>query len=98
MAFVYATKKELYLAYFSVKEYLLGQNHFNITTASISITTTYLTYLTDIEDDQEKIKRDFPIARRAAELWIGYTVFAQSSEALVQIVVRFLEQEATFQR
>jgi hypothetical protein len=44
----HATGKELHLAHFSVKEYLLGENQFEITTASISITRTCLTYLTDI--------------------------------------------------
>jgi hypothetical protein len=64
---VHDTNKELHLAHFSVKEYLLEQNYFKITTSSISITKTCLTYLTDINGSYKEIKRDFPIARYAAE-------------------------------
>ncbi|KAK7398509.1 hypothetical protein QQX98_012117 [Neonectria punicea] len=95
---VHATDKELHLAHFSVKEYLLGEDQFKITTASISITRTYLTYLTDINGSHEEIKRDFPMARYAAEVWTGYAALAQASEAIVRAIVRFLEKEATFQR
>ncbi|KAJ5431431.1 NACHT nucleoside triphosphatase [Penicillium cf. griseofulvum] len=60
---VHGTAKELHLAHFSVKEYLLGENRFEITTASISITKTCLIYLTDITGSNGEIKRDFPMAR-----------------------------------
>ncbi|KAK9445083.1 Pfs, NACHT and Ankyrin domain protein [Metarhizium brunneum] len=90
--------KELHLAHFSVKEYLLGENQFNITTASISITRTCLTYLTDISGSHIEIKRDFPMARYAAKVWTGHAALAQASEDIVRATVRFLEEEATFQR
>ncbi|KAJ6002316.1 NACHT nucleoside triphosphatase [Penicillium canescens] len=73
---VHGTSKELYLAHFSVKEYLLGKNQFKITTASISITRTCLAYLTDITGSNREIKRDFPMARYAAELLTGHTSLA----------------------
>ncbi|KAL2818954.1 Pfs, NACHT and ankyrin domain protein [Aspergillus granulosus] len=95
---VHATHKELHLAHFSVKEYLLKEENFKITTANISITRTYLTYLTDINGSNEEIKRDFPMARSAAELWTSHAVLAQASQDIVHMAVRFLETEATFQR
>jgi hypothetical protein len=95
---VHNTKEELHLAHFSVKEYLLGENQFNITTASISITRTCLTYLTDINGSDKEIKRDFPMASYAAEVWAGHAALAQASEDTVRATVRFLEEEATFQR
>ncbi|EXU98137.1 ankyrin repeat protein, partial [Metarhizium robertsii] len=95
---VHATDKELHLAHFSVKEYLLGENQFNIATASISITRTCLTYLTDISGSHIEIKRDFPMARYAAKVWTGHAALAQASEDIVRATVRFLEEEATFQR
>ncbi|OWT43384.1 Ankyrin repeat protein [Pochonia chlamydosporia 170] len=95
---VHATDKELHLAHFSVKEYLLTENQFKIKTASISITTTCLTYLTDINGSHDEIKRDFPMARCAAEIWTYHAALAQASDDIVRATVRFLEKEATFQR
>ncbi|KAJ6118794.1 NACHT nucleoside triphosphatase [Penicillium samsonianum] len=92
---VHGTGKELHLAHFSVKEYLLGENNFEITTASISIAKTCLTYLTDITGSNE---HDFPMARSAAELLTGHAWSAQASEEIVQMILRFLENKATFQR
>ncbi|KAJ4034152.1 hypothetical protein NW758_011110 [Fusarium oxysporum] len=92
------TTKELHLAHFSVKEYLLGEDQFNVTTASISITRTCLTYLTDINSSHKKIKQDFPMARYAAEVWTGYAALTQASEDIARATVKFLEEEATFQR
>ncbi|RSL82936.1 hypothetical protein CEP52_016837 [Fusarium oligoseptatum] len=95
---VHATDKELHLAHFSVKEYLLRENHFKIATASISITKTCLTYLTDINGSHKEIQQHFPMARYAAEVWTGYAAWAQASEDIARATVRFLEEEATFQR
>jgi hypothetical protein len=92
------TTNELSLAHFSVKEYLLGEDQFNITIASISITRTCLTYLTDINSNYEVIKQDFPMASYAAEVWTRYAALAQASEDTVRATVMFLEEEATFQR
>ncbi|KAK4220401.1 hypothetical protein QBC38DRAFT_404939, partial [Podospora fimiseda] len=95
---VRSTDKELHLAHFSVKEYLLGENQFNIASASISITRTCLTYIRDIEDSCQEIKRDFPLARYAAEVWADNAASAQASEDIVPAIVSFLENEVTFQR
>ena len=46
---IVSRKNELHLAHFSVKEYLLREDQFKISTASISITRTCLAYLTDID-------------------------------------------------
>jgi ankyrin repeat protein len=89
---------ELHLAHFSVKEYLLGEDRFKIPTASISITRTCLTYLTDINGSHREIMRDFPMATYAAKIWTEHAVLAQASEDIVRATVRFLEKEATFQR
>ncbi|KAL4737689.1 Pfs, NACHT and ankyrin domain protein [Aspergillus similis] len=90
--------KELHLAHFSVKEYLLEENDFNITTASNSITRTCLVYLTDIKGNHEKMERDFPLARFAAEYWTSYAVLAQAYKDTLRMTVEFLEKEPTFQR
>ncbi|CAI7592328.1 unnamed protein product [Penicillium pancosmium] len=95
---IQTTDKELHLAHFSVKEYLLGVKHFQITAASIPITKTFCTYLMDINNSNRNIKEDFPMAELAAELWSGYAVLAQASEGIVQMTVRFLEKESTFQQ
>ncbi|KAK2604011.1 hypothetical protein QQS21_003847 [Conoideocrella luteorostrata] len=95
---IHAADKELHLAHFSVKEYLLGEKQFNITIASISITTTCLTYLTDINGSHEKIIQNFPMARYAAEIWTAHAALAQNSEDIVRAAVEFLETEVTFRR
>lgn len=88
---IHATDEELYIAYFSVKVYLLGENDFKITTAIISITRTCLTYRTDINYSHRAIKRHFLIVRFAAELRTGYDAIAQASEDIVRVVGKFLE-------
>lgn len=100
MTIVQASDKELELrlAHFSVKEYLLGENQFSITTASISITMTCLIYLTDIDGSHDEIKRNFPMSTYAAETWTSYALAAQANTDVVRATVSFLEDEATFQR
>lgn len=95
---VHGTDKELQLAHFSVKEYLLGNKEFEITNASISITRACLVYLTDISGTNREIKRDFPMARSAAKFLWGHASLAQTSEDIVQATVGFIEKEVTFQR
>jgi hypothetical protein len=94
---VHAADKELHLAHFSVSEYL-GEKQFKITTASISITKTCLTYLTDINGCSTEINSDFPMARYAAEAWTSHAMLAQASKDITRAIVRFLDEEATFQR
>ncbi|KAL9563999.1 hypothetical protein ACKAV7_011859 [Fusarium commune] len=92
------TVGELHLAHFSVKEYLLKQAQFNLKNASIAISKTCLTYLTDIRGSHSTIRRDFPMARYAAESWMDYAVSAETSEEIVRITISFLRDEMTFQR
>ncbi|KAL8366135.1 hypothetical protein RB595_004758 [Gaeumannomyces hyphopodioides] len=87
---------ELHLAHFSVKEFLLKQPLFEITTASISITKTCLSYLKDIDDTHCEIEESFPLARRAAEMWMPHAVKAEVSEDIVKMSVEFLQDGETF--
>ncbi|CEL07105.1 Putative Pfs, NACHT and Ankyrin domain protein [Aspergillus calidoustus] len=95
---VQATNKELHLAHFSVKEYLGEMNGFSNATASVSITKTCLTYLTDINGSHKELEENFPMARYAAEAWTGHAALAQASSDIVAAIVKFLMEEATFQR
>ncbi|CAG9954319.1 unnamed protein product, partial [Clonostachys rosea f. rosea IK726] len=95
---VHATDDELHLAHFSVKEYLLREKKFNIINASSSITSTCLTYLTDIKGSHQGIKQDFPMARCTAKIWTRHAALARASKELARAIVQFLENEETFQR
>ena len=95
---VHAKDKELHLAHFSVKEYLLAHDQFKVTAASISITRTCLTYLTDISGGERELKQQFPMARYAAEFWTCHATLAEDHEEILRITVSFLEDETTFQR
>ncbi|KAF9780711.1 hypothetical protein IL306_014842, partial [Fusarium sp. DS 682] len=90
--------EELHLAHFSVKEYLLEQAQFDLENASIVITRTCLTYLSDVKSKCSTIRSDFPMARYAAEYWMDYAVSSNTSEDIVRITVSFLRDETTFQR
>ncbi|KAH7268752.1 hypothetical protein B0J15DRAFT_441888 [Fusarium solani] len=92
------TVQELHLAHFSVKEYLLKEDQFDMGSASTAITRTCLTYLTDIKNSHSGIKHDFPMARFAAESWMDHAVSAETSEDLVRTTVSFLQDKTTFQR
>ncbi|WYZ41181.1 hypothetical protein EsH8_V_000076 [Colletotrichum jinshuiense] len=90
--------KELHLAHFSVKEFLTSKVAFDLTSASIVITRTCLTYLADIKGSHSDIRRDFPLARYAAQVWTRFAALAETSEDVVQAAVGFLQDEITFQR
>ncbi|EXL39659.1 hypothetical protein FOCG_17746 [Fusarium oxysporum f. sp. radicis-lycopersici 26381] len=92
------TVEELHLAHFSVKEYLLKEAQFNLENASSAISKTCLTYLTDIRGNHSTIRRDFPMARYAAEYWMDYAISAETCEEIVRITVNFLKDEMAFQR
>ncbi|KAF9771625.1 hypothetical protein IL306_010730, partial [Fusarium sp. DS 682] len=81
------TVEELHLAHFSVKEYLLEQAQFDLESASIVMTRTCLIYLGDIRGSHSTIRRDFPMARYAAEFWTKYAVSAETSEEIVRITL-----------
>ncbi|OQD72693.1 hypothetical protein PENANT_c227G08858 [Penicillium antarcticum] len=95
---IYTNDKELHLAHFSVEEYLLRHDQFQITTASISITRTCLIYLTDINGSEREMTRYFPMARYAAEHWIYHAALTLAYEEITQRIVSFLETEETFQK
>ncbi|PTD03484.1 hypothetical protein FCULG_00012821 [Fusarium culmorum] len=84
------TVEELHLARFSVKEYLLKQAQFDLKCASIAIAKTCLTYLTDIKGDDSTIRRDFPMARYAAESWMDYAVSAETSQDIIRTTADYL--------
>ncbi|KAF9770168.1 hypothetical protein IL306_012314, partial [Fusarium sp. DS 682] len=98
VAYYAGTVEELHLGHFSVKEYLLKQAQFNLESASIAISKTCLTYLTDIRGSYSTIRRDFPMARYAAGYWTEYAVSAKTSEDIARITVSFLQDETTFRR
>ncbi|KAL0937045.1 uncharacterized protein CTRU02_209261 [Colletotrichum truncatum] len=91
--------KAIQLAHFSVKEYLVGKDQFQLPTASITITWTCLTYLKDIKitGTVERIKAEFPLARHAAELWMEHAKEGEISESIVQESTNFLQDTKTFQ-
>ncbi|EAQ85234.1 hypothetical protein CHGG_09248 [Chaetomium globosum CBS 148.51] len=92
------TREELQLAHFSVKEYLLKQDQFDIKRASTVITKTCLSYLTCIEGSSfDKIEQDFPLTEYAAKNWIDYATLAQTSEDVVRATAKFLEDQSTVQ-
>ncbi|KFA56361.1 hypothetical protein S40293_09448 [Stachybotrys chartarum IBT 40293] len=90
-------KKELHLAHFSVKEFLESQVDFERLRASIIITQTCLTYLTDITGTSN-IKQDFPMAQFAAETWTSHGASAESEWDVCRAMLMFLEEYKTFQR
>nr|XP_036584421.1 uncharacterized protein CTRU02_05496 [Colletotrichum truncatum]KAF6793939.1 hypothetical protein CTRU02_05496 [Colletotrichum truncatum] len=92
--------KAIQLAHFSVKEYLVGKDQFQLPTASITITWTCLTYLKDvikITGTVERIKAEFPLARHAAEVWMEHAKEGEISESIVQESTNFLRDDKTFQ-
>jgi hypothetical protein len=91
-------REELHLAHFSVKEYLLKQEQFDLMSSSIVIARTCLSYLTDIEGSSSNIEQDFPMAKYAARYWTDYAILAETSEDVVRTTVGFLKTESTFQR
>lgn len=94
----YGTVEELHLAHFSVKEYLLEQAQFNIHSASIVITKTCLTYLSDISGENSTLKDDFPMAQFSVNLWRRDAVRAEDSEETVESITNFLQDEKSFRR
>ncbi|KAL2201539.1 hypothetical protein P885DRAFT_26407 [Corynascus similis CBS 632.67] len=92
------SRKELHLAHFSVKEYLLKQDQFDLTNSCIVMTRTCLSYLADVEGDSSRIQQGFPLARYAAQFWTDYATLAETSGEVVQAIVKFLQNETTFKR
>ncbi|KFA65271.1 hypothetical protein S40285_09801, partial [Stachybotrys chlorohalonatus IBT 40285] len=92
-------RTELHLAHFSVKEFLETQANFMQQIASIVITQTCLTYLTDITGSHDEIKQSFPMARLAAQVWTSHAASVESTEDNVfEAILVFLNKDFTFQR
>ncbi|KAJ6041251.1 Pfs NACHT and Ankyrin domain protein, partial [Penicillium canescens] len=92
------TRKELHLAHFSVREFLACQDKFDRSRVSIVITMTCLTYLTDIKGNNSEIRREYPMARYAAEVWMDHAASSEISDKIVARTAKFLQDETTFQR
>ncbi|SPJ83699.1 related to ankyrin repeat [Fusarium torulosum] len=92
------TFEELHLAHFSVKEYLLEQAQFDVYCASIIITKTCLTYLSDINCDDSTFKDDFPMTQFSTDYWMDYAALAEDSEETVGSIISFLQDEKSLQR
>ncbi|KAF4944304.1 hypothetical protein FGADI_12788 [Fusarium gaditjirri] len=92
----YRAYKELHLAHFSVKEYLLKQANFDLRNASIAMTRTCLAYLRDIDDTWPSVERLFPMAMYAAEHWTEYAILAEDSEDITRGIIEFLRDETKF--
>jgi ankyrin repeat protein len=92
------TRKELHLAHFSVKEYLLTLTDFNLETSSVTITMTCLTYLTEIEGELSTLAYKFPLAKYAAEWWMDFGRIAEKSKHIVHMAVGFMQHDATYRR
>ncbi|KAJ4247811.1 hypothetical protein NW762_013020 [Fusarium torreyae] len=90
--------EELHLAHFSVKEYLLKQDQFDLQGASSVITGTCLAYLEGIDGDYITIKSKFPMSKYAADYWMQYAVLMETSDARTQAMVSFLRNKTTFTR
>ncbi|KZL66078.1 hypothetical protein CI238_06213 [Colletotrichum incanum] len=92
--------KEIQLAHFSVKEYLIYDSQFQLTISSIAITKTCLTYLKDIKGTGTitRMTAEFPLVRHAAEAWMEHGKVAETSEDVVQKSFMFLQEQSTFER
>ncbi|KAG8673694.1 hypothetical protein FPOAC1_007010 [Fusarium poae] len=93
----------LRLAHFSVKEYLLQQEQFNLERASIVIVRTSLAYLTDATDaadatDATHDREAFPLESYAATYWRKFAVSAGDSEECLAAINTFLQNERAVDR
>ncbi|KDN68182.1 hypothetical protein CSUB01_10565 [Colletotrichum sublineola] len=91
------TVREVQLAHFSVKEYLVGQSPFNIEMASNAIARTCFTYIKSIDCSFQTMKLIFPLARYSAEVLLVHARLAESSHEAFDDAATFF-QENTFER
>ncbi|KAK3987515.1 hypothetical protein QBC44DRAFT_351772 [Cladorrhinum sp. PSN332] len=94
---------ELHLAHFSVKEYLLGRDEFNLERASIRLGKTCINYIEDIEGYEcLDIEEDgsYTMAYRASMTWTSYYILAQSLQdaSLIQKAIAFIQNGLSFPR
>ncbi|GKT71811.1 NACHT and ankyrin domain protein [Colletotrichum tofieldiae] len=93
-------RKELHLAHFSVKEYLLLQDDFDPMKSSITITKTCLAYLTDIEGSRWRLAEEYPMAQYAAESWLDLVKAgrAEPPDDVTTAIASFLQEKNTLKR
>lgn len=94
-----AATLKLQLAHFSVKEYLLTHDSpdFNYPNPRIAITETCLAYLGSIPNvNNATIKREFPLAEYAGQIWMGHATIAEKSQAILERIIGFLLNERRF--
>ncbi|KAK2616958.1 hypothetical protein QQS21_000047 [Conoideocrella luteorostrata] len=92
---------ELQLAHFSVKEYLVVPNINGFPNPKITITDICLIYLGSIHadnnaEDIKDLRSRYPLAKRAAEIWMGHAKHAEQSRSTLEAVVKFLQDEPKF--
>ncbi|KAL0939594.1 uncharacterized protein CTRU02_206204 [Colletotrichum truncatum] len=87
---------EVQLAHFSVKEWLISESQFELTTASIAITRTCFTYINDITGTPRVLRKEFPLARYAAEVSMKHARLAETSDDIVEETGLFLQNATTF--
>ncbi|KAK4182171.1 vegetative incompatibility protein HET-E-1, partial [Podospora australis] len=94
---------ELHLAHFSVKEYLLKREEFNLKNASIRLSKTCINYLEGIEDSEGLISEEDgsdTMEYCATMTWTRYYTLAESIEddSLIQKAIAFIENDSSFSR
>ncbi|KXH56229.1 hypothetical protein CNYM01_13769 [Colletotrichum nymphaeae SA-01] len=90
--------REIQLAHFSVKEYLVERSQFNLQMASSAIARTCLTYIKSIDCEFRNMRSTFPLARYAAEVTLVNAQLAESVQGTFDDAVTFFRDEATFKR
>ncbi|KAK1517411.1 hypothetical protein CABS01_16639 [Colletotrichum abscissum] len=90
--------REIQLAHFSVKEYLVERSQFNLEMASRAIATTCFTYIESIDCEFQTMRSTFPLARYAAEVALIHAQLAESSQETFDDIATFFQEETTFTR
>ncbi|QBZ57640.1 hypothetical protein PoMZ_02573 [Pyricularia oryzae] len=100
------TKRELQLAHFSVKEYLISDRlesnmslHFEEMFARQCMAEVCLAYLLDLSHDLTALKlQDWPLAQYAARYWMGHAGHAgPNAKGLENLVWEFVQSERCYQ-
>ncbi|KAH6688879.1 Pfs, NACHT and ankyrin domain protein [Plectosphaerella plurivora] len=76
-------RKEVRLAHFSVREFLVQQHAYNLPRASIAITKMCLA--------------SYEVIQRSPELWTRFGAMAETDEAVFRAIMKLLDDEETFQ-
>lgn len=87
------------LAHLSVKEYLeqCDVSMFTTSERMIAITHVCLTYLGSMkEDDNSRLRLQYPFARYAAEIWVDCARHAERSPSSLAAILAFLQNATAF--